>query len=153
MYWSEQFQTPEWVCDYMISLIPPSVETVLEPTPGKGNLVNALNGYQVTAPDDFWQVSSGHWDAIVMNPPFSPMKQGYDILYQCMEMSDIIIALMPWLVLINADRRTEDIVNFGLRSVTHLPRAAFRPARAQTCILEMRRGYSSEKGIVFLEVK
>ena len=63
------FQTLESVCKYMVSLIPDGISTVLEPTPGKGNLVRALNGYQVTAPSEFWDVS-GRFDAVVMNPPF-----------------------------------------------------------------------------------
>ncbi len=137
------FQTPKWVCDYMISLIPPDVKTVLEPTPGEGNLVKALAGYHITAPDEFW-VISGWWDCIAMNPPFTPMSQGYKILYRCMEMSDIIIALMPWLTLINSEKRTQDIVGFGLQSVTHLPRKAFAGSRVQTCILKMKRGYRRE---------
>lgn len=137
------FQTPEWVCEYMVSLILPGAKTVLEPTPGKGNLVRALAGYEVTAPDEFWNVS-GRWDGVAMNPPFTPMEQGYKILYRCMELSRIIIALMPWLTLINSERRTQDIADFGLRSVTHLPRSAFPGARVQTCILAMERGYRGD---------
>lgn len=145
------FQTPIWICKYMISFIPAGVISILEPTPGQGNLAKALksNGYRITAPNDFWQIS-GHWDCIVMNPPFSPMSTGYNILYRCMEMSDIIIALMPWLTIINADRRTDDILSFGLRSVTHLPRNAFQGARAQTCVLEMERGYHLKTEMNFL---
>src|SRR6056300_890354 len=102
------FQTPEWCCEYMVSLIPELSITVLEPTPGAGNLVDALNknNFNVTAPVDFWAVT-GRYDAVVMNPPFSPMQQGYDILYSVMDMTDNIIALMPWLTLINSERRTK----------------------------------------------
>lgn len=138
-----------WVCDYMVSLVPAAVKTVLEPTPGKGNLVGALTRYQITAPDDFWLVS-GWWDCVVMNPPFTPMEQGYKILYRCMEMTDIIIALMPWLVLINSEKRTRDIKNFGLKSVTHLPRSAFPGARVQTCVLKMWRGYEGDREFILL---
>jgi hypothetical protein len=76
-----------------------------------------------------------------MNPPFTPMKLGYKILYRCMELSNNIVALMPWLTIINGQKRTEDIMNFGLKSITHLPRKTFNGARVQTCILELHKGY------------
>lgn len=38
------FQTPVDVAEYMVSLIPEHVETVLEPTPGIGNIVSVLTG-------------------------------------------------------------------------------------------------------------
>ena len=79
-----------------------------------------------------------------MNPPFSPMKQGYVILEKCMGMSDVIIALMPWLVLINSERRTKMLREWGLVSVTHLPRSVFKGARVQCCILEMVKGYANK---------
>ena len=143
------FQTHPVVCQYMVSLLPAGVSSVLEPTPGEGNLVRALNRYQVTAPSEFWNVS-GRYDAAVMNPPFTPMEEGYRILYAVMEMSDIIIALMPWLTLINSEKRTDDIESFGLKGVTHLPRSAFKGSRVQTCILEMHRGFTGEKSLRFL---
>jgi len=146
------FQTQKWVCDIMVGLLPDGVSTVLEPTPGEGNLVRALiralNGYQVTAPQEFWNVS-GRFDAVVMNPPFTPMEQGYRILYAVMEMSDIVIALMPWLTLINSEKRTKDIKCYGLKSISHLPRSAFAGARVQTCILEMQKGFVGETSIRF----
>lgn len=37
------FQTPPEVCKYMVSLIPEGVISVLEPTPGVGNIVSELN--------------------------------------------------------------------------------------------------------------
>lgn len=146
---SADFQTPKWVCDYMVSLIPEKAQTILEPTPGQGNLVAALRSYDVTAPVDFWRVS-GHWDCTVMNPPFSPMKKGYKILYACMDMSSNIIALMPWLVLINSEKRTRKIFHYGLRAVIHLPRSAFPGARVQCCILEMGQGFRGKTEFKFL---
>ena len=136
------FQTPEWICKYMVSLLPVRVNTVLEPTPGIGNIVKELkeNWYEVTAPDDFYNVT-GRFDAIVMNPPFTPMKTGYDFLYKCMDMSNNIIALMPWLTLINSQKRTADLKRFGLKTVTHLPRSVFPGSRVQCCILELNAGY------------
>jgi hypothetical protein len=135
------FQTPPEICKYMVSLVPNGCKTILEPTPGEGNIVKELGNYNVTAPEDFFQLSSSIFDCIVMNPPFTPMKLGYKILYRCMEMSNNIIALMPWLVLINSTKRTSDIINFGLKSITHLPRNVFKGSRVQTCILQMQKGY------------
>jgi type I restriction-modification system DNA methylase subunit len=79
-----------------------------------------------------------------MNPPFSPMTLGYQILYNCINMSDNIIALMPWLTIINSERRTKKIIDFGLKSITHLPRNIFPGSRVQTCILEIKKGYSGD---------
>lgn len=79
-----------------------------------------------------------------MNPPFTPMKTGYEILYRCMEMSNNIIALMPWLTLINSEKRTAKIFEYGLISVTHLPRNVFPGSRVQTCILQMQKFYNKE---------
>jgi hypothetical protein len=145
------FQTPEWLCEFMIHLLPTGIVSVLEPTPGRGNLVRALAGYQVTAPGEFWTVS-GRFDAAVMNPPFTPMAQGYRILYAVMEMSDVVIALMPWLTLINSKHRTKDIETFGLKEVVHLPRDVFPGSRVQTCILNMRKGYAGKTSLRFLSM-
>ncbi|HRJ59049.1 MAG TPA: hypothetical protein PLV64_22380 [Anaerolineales bacterium] len=148
---TNDFQTPPTICNYMVSLLPPeTIVSVLEPTPGQGNLVRALAGYQVTAPAEFWDVS-GRFDAVVMNPPFTPMTQGYRILSAVMEMSDVIIALMPWLTLINSKHRTRQICTFGLREVIHLPREVFPGSRVQTCILNMRRGFRGKTGFFALD--
>lgn len=151
------FQTPPEVCNYMAGILDKydDLYTILEPTPGGGNLVEALKlkNYPVTVPPidlDFFDFpSDSRFHAIVMNPPFTPMKRGYDILYKCMEMSDIIIALMPWLTLINSKKRTKDIYNFGLASVTHLPRDVFLGSRVQTCILEMDRDHEGKTELKF----
>ena len=58
-----------------------------------------------------------------------------------MELSDDIVALMPWLTIINGEGRTNDIMNFGLISITHLPRNIFKGSRVQCCILHMNRGW------------
>ena len=137
------FQTPPNICNYMVNMLPDGIQTVLEPTPGEGNLVKALSNYTVTAPSNFWAVH-GTYDAIVMNPPFTPMNLGYKILFSCMEMSDNVIALMPWLTLINSERRTKYLMDYGLKSVTHLPRSTFKGSRVQTCILELKRGWDEQ---------
>ena len=145
MDWGENFQTPIDVCNYMASFLPINAGKILEPTPGKGNLVKSLQKYgEVIAPDNFDNIDNERFDWIVMNPPFTPMKQGYDILYKCMDMTDNIIALMPYLTIINGEKRTNDIINWGLKSITHLPRSVFKGSRVQTCILEMKKGYSGD---------
>jgi type I restriction-modification system DNA methylase subunit len=98
----------------------------------------------IKSDEDFYKMEERLFEWVVMNPPFSPMKEGYNILYKCMNMSDNIIALMPYLAIINGEKRTKDIIDFGLKSITHLPRSTFNGSRVQTCILEMKRGYSGD---------
>lgn len=146
------FQTPPNICQYMVQMIPNDCKHILEPTPGKGNLVGAIeqiNPESLIAPRDFYEFyySSDMFDEIdcvVMNPPFSPMKVGYDILGKCMFLSDNVIALMPWLTIINSKKRTKAIMEFGLVSVTHLPRNAFKGSRVQTCILQLQNGFNGK---------
>lgn len=144
----QQFQTPALICNYMASFLPDNAGLILEPTPGKGNLVEALKDKgEVIAPVDFFELNKneyGWFDWIVMNPPFTPMKQGYDILYECMGLSDNIIALMPWLALINSTKRSKAYFEFGLKTITHLPRNIFKGSRVQTMIMELRKGYRGE---------
>lgn len=139
-----QFQTPPQVCTYMSSFLPFDAGNILEPTSGEGNLVKALKqrGNVIEPKDFFTHKHLGKYDWIVMNPPFTPMKLGYQILYSCMNLSDNIVALMPWLTIINGQKRTNDIMDYGLKSITHLPRNIFKGARVQTCILEMQKGYT-----------
>lgn len=141
--WGNNFQTPLYVCDYIASLVPDNAGNILEPTAGQGNLVKSLEGKgNIITPLDFDTFEpSQKIDWIVMNPPFSPMKKGYEILYRCMDMSDNIIALMPYLTMINGEKRTNDILNWGLKSITHLPRSVFKGSRVQTLILEMSKGF------------
>ena len=63
------FQTPPSVCDYMAGLVPEHAKTILEPTPGIGNLVRALESkskYQVMTADDFFLFDTNQkFDCIV----------------------------------------------------------------------------------------
>lgn len=140
---STDFQTPVPVANYMASLIPNDCGTILEPTPGIGNLVRAVEGKgKIVAPDRFEDILEGsRYDWAIMNPPFTPMAEGYRYLTSVMAMSDNIIALLPWFILINSERRVENIRGFGLVSVTHLPRKTFPGCRIQCCVLEMRKGF------------
>jgi type I restriction-modification system DNA methylase subunit len=154
--YEKQFQTPPEVARYMASLVPEGTITVLEPTPGMGNIVRALEGYQVTAPKNFFDLDPHQFfDCVVMNPPFSAkyafgipeelakegMQLGYWMLKHCMQMSDSVIALMPWFTLTDSDVRLRQLKRWGLISVTSLPRKTFEYIRIQTCVLELRRGY------------
>jgi len=142
------FQTPKWVCDIMLNELIGDPMSVLEPTPREGNLVNAIhNKYplaHITAPTEFHELESSRYDAIVTNPPFTPMTVGYDILDSLLCQSDTIIALMPWLSLINSKKRSEKYKSAGLKKVIHLPRNAFPGSRVQCCILVFNAGYSGD---------
>lgn len=150
------FQTPPPVCKYMASLVPPWVKIICEPTPGEGNLVRELSNFDViTFPDYFQADKKQHFDAIVMNPPFSTktsfgvpenfkkvgMGLGYHILHECMGMTDNVIALMPMFTLSDSDRRLRHLKNYGLISITALPRKTFQYARIQTVVLQLQHGY------------
>lgn len=141
---STEFQTPPVVADYMAAFIPDQCGTILEPTPGIGNLVRAVKHKGlVIAPVNYEDLPSGaRYDWAIMNPPFTPMQEGYRYLKEVMEMSDNIIALLPWFILINSERRINHIIDFGLVSVTHLPRKTFPGCRIQCCVLEMKKGFS-----------
>lgn len=153
------FSTPPWISNYMVNLIPGGVKTVLEPSPGKRNIINAMNGkYQITAPNDFFLLDKNiRFDCVVMNPPFSSrycdmtnapqikdfagMKVGYYFLYKCMEMSDNVIALMPWFTISDSDVRTRYIMDYGLKTLIHLPRKTFNYTRIQTIIIVLEKGF------------
>ena len=157
---NNDFQTPPEVAQYMCSLIPPGTKTVLEPTPGLGNILNCLTKgeYVITAPIDFFTMRFQKFDCIIMNPPFSlksafgvpkhldlkGMRLGYYILNECMRMSDNVIALMTWFTITDSDVRLRYLKDFGLKSITSLPRKTFEYSRIQTCILELDRNYNGE---------
>lgn len=151
-----EFQTPAKLCEYMASLVPVDAVTVLEPTPGDGNLVNELaKKYKVTAPEDFFQMERSTFDCVVTNPPFSikyaygmpdeinkkGSQVGYHILKSCMQMSNTIIALLPWFIITNSEKRMNEIKSWGLKSVCVVPRRWFPGSRASNCILFLEKGY------------
>lgn len=153
------FQTPVPVCRYMVSLLPEGITTVCEPTPGRGNLVGILlqAGYSVTAPPNFWDVIDQRYDAVVCNLPFSkntfrdlPDKfkalKSMEVFYKAMgyvlAMSDNVIALVPWFMLIDSDKRMKSLFRYGMISVTCLPRSTFPNIRVQTCVLQLQKGYT-----------
>lgn len=155
------FQTPEKVFEYMVGMIPEKAYKILEPTPGLGNIVNALvkkDKYVIYHPEDFFLMDrSKRFDCVVMNPPFSSktaymenapkdaetlgMKLGYHILLECMKMSDHVIALMPWFTIADSDVRLRFLRQFGIKSLTILPRKTFKYARVQTIVIELEKGF------------
>lgn len=150
------FQTPLEVCQYMCSMIPKGVVTVLEPSAGSGNMLKFLQDYQVTAPANFFELDPvSKFDCVVMNPPFSTttafgvpdgfdaqgMRLGYYFLSECMERSNNVIALMPWFTLTDSDLRLRALKGYGLKSICSLPRKTFQYARIQTCILELEKDW------------
>lgn len=156
---SLDFQTPPEVCKYMASLVPTGARTVLEPTPGIGNIVAQLSGYEVTAPANYFDLDKKQrFDCVVMNPPFSSksafgvpqhlnrlgMRLGYIILQECMGMSDNVIALMPWFTLSDSDVRLRALKKYGMKSLTALPRKTFEYVRIQTVIIELQKGFKGE---------
>lgn len=150
-----EFQTPSDVCKFMAGLIPAGAKKILEPTPGEGNLVAELNDYEVTAPENFFELDPVRFDCVVMNPPFSlkyafgvpeninlnGLRLGYYILQECMKMSDNIIALMPLFTISDSDVRLRNIKTFGLKSITILPRKTFKYVRIQTAVFELQKGF------------
>lgn len=154
---NSDFQTPGYLCDYMASFLPGNPCFVCEPTKGAGNLVQAIraSGHpNIFAPDDIFRDVDMYdrFDWVVMNPPFTPMKVGYEILDIMMEKSDNIIALMPWLTLINSQKRTDKLKEFGLKKVIHLPRKVFNGSRVQTCLILLNHGYSEATLLDFYEI-
>jgi type I restriction-modification system DNA methylase subunit len=165
---NHNFQTPPDVADYMASLIDHRLKgyKIFEPTPGEGNLVAAIErkGFEVFTIDDFFLLDECHpyFAAVVMNPPFSAkyanmqnapksenlngMRIGYYMLTECMkltgEFSGQVIALMPVFTYTDSDKRIRHLLDYGLASITHLPRNTFPGSRVQTCILDLQKGFT-----------
>ena len=142
------FQTPEWVCNIMAEIVKGTPKTILEPTKGAGNLLKVLHTRfpetTIHAPDKYEDYDKGKVDYIIANPPFTPMTTGYKMLESFFEISDNIIILMPWLALINSEKRTKLYMESGLNEIIHLPRKAFNGSRVQTCILVFEHGYDGD---------
>ncbi len=160
------FQTPIPVANYMAGLIPEWCKRIGEPTPGLGNLVNAVREKNPAAEiifpegDFFLMKPFENIDCIIMNPPFNSksaymvnapkdsekwgIKLGYHILTECMEMSNNIIALMPWYTIADSDVRLRFIKAYGIKSITALPRKTFQYARVQTVVLELQKDWKEE---------
>lgn len=155
----KDFQTPPDVAEYMCSLIPSTAKTILEPSVGSGNMLQFLTDKIILTPENFFTMDGDlTFDCVVMNPPFSHhstfglpedlkltgMKVGYYFLTECMKKTNNVIALMPWLTIADSDVRLRHFMDYGLKSITALPRKTFLYARIQTCILELENGYQGK---------
>lgn len=156
-----QFQTPKFVCEYMVDLLSPfKVKHVLEPTPGEGNILNTLRNrkYCTHTVDDYFDLPKDkRYDAVVMNPPFNcayadltkasnskeliGLKFGYFMLEEAMKRANVVVALLPVFTIIDSDIRTKQILDFGLVGITQLPRKTFGYTRIQTVILCLNKGW------------
>ena len=150
------FQTPDWVCDFMVTSIHGYPYNILEPTPGNGNLVNAIKKHLpdthiLTPENDFMEMDICDVDFVIANPPFTPMTTGYQMLDRFFEVSGNVIVLMPWLTIINSEKRLDKLKANGLREIIHLPRSVFKGSRVQTCILMFTKGYRGD--ITFHDIK
>lgn len=148
---NEKFQTPKWLCDKIAKAIDlPNDSTILEPTPGAGNLVKALTKFKVSTPvSDFWDlddpIHKEKFDAVVMNPPFSDAEC---ILMKCMQLSDMVVAIVPWITILSSDKRTSKIREWGIEKVWHLPRKVFSGISSSLMVIFLKKGY---KGDILLE--
>ncbi len=147
----------------MVGLIPPFLRTILEPTPGQGNIVKELKkpirNYKITAPKNYFDLDKNlRFDCIVMNPPFSVkycfgqpagyekhgMRLGYHMILECMTMSDNLVILTPWFTIVDSDVRMRHFKAFGLRSITALPRKTFQYSRIQTMVMCLEKGFKGD---------
>lgn len=156
------YQTPPKVAEFMASIASRTVAhpydpkhniyspTALEPTPGLGHLVGALNdiGFTVYGPGNgcFWESWAnlsypGKYDVVVMNPPFTPVKEMERFVLRAMELSDNVIALLPWTYIVNSERRLKVFQDYGLKGVISLPRKTFPGCRVQSMIAVLEKGY------------
>lgn len=157
----ENFQTLPVVAQHMASMateikIPklsfPGISNIqiLEPTPGKGQLVEALQKmipWNVVYPaGDFWECeyTDMQFHCVVMNPPFNPVFEMQRFVQKCMQLAPNVIALLPWSYIINSEKRLSELIAYGLVSVTSLPRKTFPGCRVQVAIFELNKGYAGQ---------
>lgn len=144
------FQIPDWVCDIIVSMIDDYPFIVLEPTAGKGNLVRAISrkfpSCGIITPEDIdtYEPNGIFIDWVVGNPPFTPMIRGFEILEKVYDWCPKVVMLLPWLLLINSEKRSKWFMDNGLCEVIHLPRKAFKGSRVQTCIVKMIPGFDGD---------
>lgn len=157
-----QFQTPEYVAEYMVSLIDFEPKLVLEPSMGLGNLVTALwkrfpdckviayDIEQTPLVDDRLTFIKGDFleaeinivpDLILSNPPFTPMTVGYNFFEKCVNIQKRGIYLLPYLFIMNSTSRPKKYSQeLNLKNLINLPRNIFKNARVQSCLLDIHEG-------------
>jgi len=178
LFTESEFQTPPAVADYMASLLPyQQRQLVLEPTPGEGNLVRALQktGCAVTAENNFFdllkikypiKMETPVFDAVVMNPPWSwelvqnvpdwlttadkNLSCAQFFLQNCLDFAPVVIALLPWNSLLDSPKSTKIIKHYGLVSVTGLGRNVFKRVPVRTGVYNLQRGYQGKTELIIL---
>lgn len=147
------FQTPPWLCRHIVGKLErviPKSALVVEPTPGAGNMVEALRAAGYTnvefPPGDFFDwTPSGKPVAVVGNPPWTPNTLAYKILDRCLEFGpDFLVMLMPWYTLTNSDSRAQRLRAAGLQTVISLPRGVFQGVRINSCVLVIEPGTTAD---------
>ena len=81
------------------------------------------------------------------------MKVGYHILEECLKRSLNVIALMPWFTISDSDVRLRMLIEWGLKSVTLLPRKTFDYTVIQTVVLELEKGFNDPMQFKYLNAK
>lgn len=147
-----EYYTPEWLSEYMISLIDKEIPfSVFDPTPGPNSSI--LSAVRKVYPcnvsveelkGDFWDIDISHVDIIVANPPFFPYSKVYQYLERFILIADQIICIIPWYTIINSERRTEKIIKSGLKRIVNVSRSAFPKIRVQICVLDIQKGYCGD---------
>ncbi len=174
--WEEfQFQTPDYVADYMVSLIDKEPKLVLEPSIGIGNLAKALwkkypnckvIGYDIAETplkddrltfyqQDFLKAEIDFKpDLILSNPPFTPMTVGYNFFDKLVRIQSRGIYLLPYLFLINSTGRPKQYSSqIDLKKVINLPRNIFNNSRIQSCLLDVYSGKTNKTEYIWYEEK
>lgn len=142
-------QTPPHIAEHMailLSWLDIPLNSILEPHPGAGNLVDALKKWydesKIKTYRSFEAIpKTKRFDAIVMNPPFD--NTGWIHLQHCLTKSKNIICLLPWSLLLNSENTINILLKFGLKRIIHLPRNSFTN-RVQCCIVVLKKGYQGE---------
>jgi len=77
------------------------------------------------------------FDAIIGNPPFTPMKFAYEIIEQCLfkrlNETGKVVSILPWNFIINSSKRARDYFPH-IMHVVNLPRTVFTGSRIQCAI-------------------
>jgi hypothetical protein len=163
---SNDWSTAEWIVDRMFAEMLQAVPMigngqrnirVLEPTPGEGAMLSHLKVkfalwdgiVYKAAKGDFFDMPVQKVDVAFVNPPFTPTKYMMEIMGRVFSFEPkVVVAVMPWLALVNSTRRMQNFIDKGMSKVIALPRRAFSGGRVQTCIVVIREGHT---GPVVLE--
>lgn len=113
------FETPEDVCNYLLTFVPTAPKDILEPSAGRGAIVRALNLQFPKANIDYCEISSinrkmfkgnanfigedflkltspKQYDAIIANPPFAKNQdiEHFYKMYEVCKLGGYILSIM-----------------------------------------------------------